>query len=768
MRPPFSVRLRNEAYTARKRAVRTAARRRKTGSVIRLALIVGLGIAGVFYRLNSNAADGASGVSRRDDIASAGLLPDGDARAWVTGGGDWRQTYYSPLSGIDPSNVAILGYAWSYDLHTTHGLEATPVVVDGVMYASAPWGYVYAVDARTGKGLWSFDPRPDFSMARKLCCDVVNRGLALAGERVFVAAPDGRLFALDRRTGKELWHVDTIVDHSRGYSVTGGVYVANDLAVVGNSGSEYDARGYVSAYDIRDGKLRWRFFTVPANAHGPFESPELKAAARTWDPHSLWDAGGGGTVWNGMAYDPALKLLYFGTGNAEVYLQKLRSPRGGDNLYTCSIVAVHAETGKMAWYYQEVPGDQWDFDSDAPIILADLNIGGHPRKVLLQAPKDGFFYVLDRISGRLLSAEPYVPVTWASRVERKTGRPSITGRGDYSAGPRLVFPSISGGHNWQPMSFNPNTGLVYIPTIEASSVFWLPAEPFVYVQGSRNMGVNMAWPARNAGEAGLESKDAEGLPPLAELARGQPDTTVRGFLRAWDPVANRMVWQVETSDQWVDQLNAQWNGGGVMTTAGGLVFQGRSTGYLYVYRADNGQQVTAINVGTSIMAAPVTYELDGVQYVSVMAGFGGGLGRSWPEGTAASRYGNAGRIVTFKLGGGSVPLPHEVAQLARLVQPLVDPFGTVAVIDRGRALFARNCRACHTNEGNGGAVPDLRHMNAETHAAFDDIVLKGIRASKGMGSFADILSAEDVKAIHASLVDDAWREYEKHESQRNP
>ena len=681
---------------------------------------------------------------------------------------DGWQTYYSPLARIDTSNAASLGYAWSYDLQTTRGLEATPVVLDGVMYASGPWGFVHALDARTGKGLWSFDPHPDFSVSRKVCCDVVNRGLAVAHGRIFVAATDGRLFALDQATGKVLWEVDTLVDHKRGYSVTGAVYVANDVAVVGNSGSEYDARGYISAYDIRNGKLRWRFYTVPARGSGPFENPELQMAALTWDPKSRWDVGGGGTVWGGMAYDRELDLLYFGTANANVYNHKMRSPAGGDNLFTCSLLAVHADTGRLAWYYQEVPGDQWDFDSTSSVMLTDLEINGHARKVLLHAAKDGFFYALDRVSGELLSAEPYAQVTWATRVDKKTGRPLETDQGEYSNGPRLVFPSPVGAHNWQPMAFNPSTRLVYIPTIEASAVFWLPTQPFVYVQGAINMGAQWAWTARDAGKSGLESEDAAKLPPLSELAKGQPDTTVRGFLRAWDPVANRVVWQIETSDQWVNQVNAMWNGGGVLTTAGGLVFQGRSTGYLHVHRADNGEQLAAIDVGTGIMAAPMTYELDGVQYVSVMAGYGGGLGFSYPEGTAAYRYGNAGRIVTFKLGGGPVPRPQEMLQTREIPRPPLQRFGTAAVLDRGRALFTRNCVICHKNGPRAGAVPDLRHMSAQTHAQFNDIVLKGVRSAKGMGSFAGILDTQDVKDIHAALVDDSWREYENSEQEHAP
>jgi len=727
-------------------------------------LLAAFVVAGVLGPIVADAREAAVKPRSSGDVTTRRLLnADAEPGSWLTSGRDWRQTYYSPLARINPSNVTTLGYAWSYDLKTTHGLEGTPVVVDGVLYASAPWGFVHAVDARTGQGLWSFDPQVDGSIASKVCCDEVNRGLAVSQGRVFVAALDGRLFALDAGTGHVVWQADTIIDHTRGYTVTGGVYVANEVAIIGNSGAEYDARGYISAYDIRSGQLRWRFFTVPGSANGPFENPELKAAARTWDPHSRWEVGLGGTVWDGMAYDPKLDLLYVGTGNAALYPRKLRSPSGGDNLFLASILALRPKTGKLVWYYQTTPGDQWDYTAVQKMILADLVIGGRTRQVVMQAPKNGFFYVLDRASGELLSAEPYVAVNWASHVDKKTGRPIETGQGDYSREPRLVFPSLVGGHSWHPMAFNPQTKLVYIPTVEAGAVFWLPDQPFVYKRGADNEFAQYAWTIFNAGSWSMDSEaaKAKGLPPLTELARGQPDTTIRGYLRAWDPVTNHVVWQVETSDRWAGQLNGMWNGGGVITTAGGLVIQGRSTGYLHVYRADNGQELAAINLGTSIMAAPMTYEIDGVQYIAVMAGFGGALGGEYPEGTAAYRYGNAGRIVALKLGGSAVPLPQEVRRSVAFPRPPLDRFGTAANIDRGYALFRRNCSICHTNNGAVGMIPDLRRMSAPTHAEFEDIVLRGIRAAKGMGSFAGVLSADDVQAIHAALVDSAWKEYER-------
>ena len=679
---------------------------------------------------------------------------------WRTSGHGESQTYHSPLRQITPANVDRLGFAWQYDLETTHGQEATPVVVDGVMYAAAPYGIVHALDPATGRRLWKFDPQVGPEILAKVCCGIVSRGLAVSGGKVFAASLDGRLFALDAKTGAKLWMADTIVDKARGYTVTGSPYVAGSVVVVGNSGAELDARGYVSAYDLATGELAWRFFTVPASAKGPFENPELEWAAKTWDPNTRWEVGLGGTVWDGMAYDPELDLLYVGVGNSALYPRSLRSPKGGDNLFVASILALNPKTGRLAWHYQTVPGDQWDFTATQKIVLGELKIGGRERRVLMQAPKNGFFYVLDRTNGELISAEPYVPVTWATHVDKRTGRPVESADADYNHGPKLVFPGPAGGHNWHPMSFSPETGLMYIPAFEASAVYWIPKEPYVYTKGGANMGALMAFPAKNAGNWGLEAPWAKDLPPLSELARGKPDTTIRGFLRAWDPVRQKLVWQVETSGDWVGEMNATWNGGGVMSTAGGLVFQGRSTGWLHVYEAAKGKELRRIEVGTSLMAAPMSYEVNGEQYVAVMAGFGGALGGTSPPGTAAARYGNAGRIVAFKLGGGAVPLPKERAVEAKpFPQPAVPRFATVEQATRGAELQKRHCARCHLN-GGGGTIPDLRRMSVDTMRDFRDIVLNGARAARGMGSFAGVITPAEAEDIRAAIVEDAWRAYE--------
>ena len=685
---------------------------------------------------------------------------------WLTGGRDYQQSYHSPLKTINPQNIQQLGFAWQYEVNTTHGFQATPIVVDGLMFSSGPKGAVYALDAKTGGERWYFEPNIDDKAMRKVCCGPVNRGLAVWQGRVYVASLDGYLYALKADTGVVDWKVDTITDRDRGYTVTGAPYIANDVVVIGNSGAEMDARGYVTAYDTNTGDQRWRFFTVPGNPKNGFEHPELAMAAKTWDPDSLWEVGLGGTVWDGMAYDPKLNILYVGTGNGTPHPRKLRSPKGGDNLFLSSILAINPDTGRLLWHYQTTPGDNWDYTATQKMILADLNIEGTVRKVIMQAPKNGFFYVLDRTSGELISAEPYVEVTWASHVDMQTGRPVETTQGHYMEEPKLVFPSWYGGHNWQPMSYNPNTGLVYIPTIEMPVIFTTPKQPFTYQKGGANAVLRGIFPI--PGPLGMDSEAAKNLPDFAELAKNQPDSTIKGFLKAWDPVNQRIVWQVETSGPWRGSPSAAWNGGGLMTSAGGLLFQGRATGQLVILDSRTGKQLHSIDVGTSMMAAPMTYSIDGEQYVAIMAGTGGSLGSLHPPGSAAEKYGNQGRIVSFKLGGGSVPQREElIRQSTDFPMPPISRRGTTAQRDEGKLLFQRNCSQCHKNSG-GGAIPDLRMMNKKAHTEFLDIVLKGLRSDKGMGSFAGLLSAEQAESLHIYLIDLAWKTYELEHKPKDP
>ncbi len=669
---------------------------------------------------------------------------DSEPQNWFTKGRDRYESFFSPLRRINERNAGQLGFAWEYHTQTARGLEATPIVVDGIMVTSGNWGRVYALNAKTGAELWTFDPQPDGSAGRWTCCDAVNRGVAVWRGRVYVAALDGFVYALDAATGKVVWKADSFIDRREPYVSTGAPQVAGDVVVIGNGGADFGVRGYISAFDLDSGKLRWRFFTVPDDPRQPIEHPELAAAARTWDPNSRWELGGGGTAWDGMVYDPELRLLYVGTGNGSPYQARERSPAGGDNLYLASILAIDPASGRLVWHYQTVPGERWDYTATQKMILADLRIDGRPRKVLMQAPKNGFFYVLDRQTGELLSAEPFTYVNWARRIDPQTGRPLLAEQSDYGQSPKLILPSMAGAHNWQPMAFNPRTGLVYIPVIELPMIFVdLPGNRAALkaIDGQFDVGTIVPVDYDPKDYARLYGQ----LPGAAQLT-GMP-TTPRGVLRAWDPVQQRLAWEAPAGSFW---------DGGVMSTAGNLVVQGKASGDLVVYAADSGRELARLATGTSIMAAPMTYEVDGEQYIAVMAGFGGGggLGALSPD-IAAYSHVNEGRIIAFKLGGGPVPQPA-LRSDAVLAEP-PPRMGTPQQIAAGEVLFVAHCSRCHAL---GRAVlPDLRHMAPGTHAEFRDIVLRGVRLARGMGRFDDVLSATDTDAIHAYLIDQAWAEY---------
>jgi len=675
---------------------------------------------------------------------------DREPDQWLALGRTFRGDRYSPLTRINAENVATLGFAWEYPARARrgrveHGQEATPIVVDGVLYVSGPWGAVFAVDAKTGGERWRYDPEVEGSYARRACCDVVNRGLQVWRGKVYVGTLDGYLVALDAATGREVWRVDTFTDRdTRYYTITGPPQVAKDVVVIGNSGGEFGVRGYITAYDLETGQQRWRFFIVPGDpAKGPPEHPEMAAALKTWDPNSNWESGLGGTVWGEMNYDPDLNLLYVGTGNSSPYPIWYRSPSGGDNLFLVSILAINPDDGRLKWHYQQTPGEIWDYTATANMILADLPIGGRVRKVIMQAPKSGFYFVLDRETGEFISAEPFVFVNWATGYD-STGRPILNPKAVYREAPAVVFPSMVGAHNWQPMAFNPETGLAYIPGREQGMV--VVSEPqYKWRQGAGNVGVGAFLPG--IADALPEAVRAAFM-GIVKASPDLPPIDSGEALIAYDPVAQQERWRVPVG-------STDWSGGGVLTTAGNLVIQGTSAGFLTTYRADTGEKLGAIEVGTAIMAAPVTYEIDGEQYVAVIAGLGGAIAASMhPPGTAPYRYQNYGRILAFKLGGGKVPLPPErVAQMTP--EPPALPGYSEELAARGEAAWgAAGCLFCHGAYGEArlSAYPDLYRMTAESHAAFDSIVLGGKLARAGMASFSDVLTAQDVAAIHAYLV----------------
>ena len=685
---------------------------------------------------------------------------DAEPQNWFTTGRDKDGSYYSPLSHIDAQNVARLGFAWQYDLGLPmRGQEATPVVIDGVMYTSGTWGYVYAVDAATGQELWRYDPKPDYFTGRHPCCDLVNRGVAVWKGKVYVASTDGRLHALDAATGKKIWEADTITDHKLPYSSTGAPQIAGNVVVIGNGGADMGhtaVRGYVAAYDLDSGAFKWRFYTVPPAVGQPYENPELALADKTWDPHRKPDLHGGGTAWDGFAYDPGLNLVYFGTANAAPYDLRQLGPAKLDSLFTASIVALDAATGHMAWYYQTTPRDSWDFDSVQKLILADLQIDGSQRSVIMQASKNGFFYVLDRKTGKLLSAKNYTYVNWASHVDMATGRPVLTAAADWYTSPKNVYPSWAGAHTWNPMSYSAQTHLVYIPVIDMSAV-WIDmlhnGGSLKYLDGF--FTVQGVFPDDTYDAAALKKLYGP-VPTLQAIKATRKVNPVRELLRAWDPVAQKTVWEHATS------AGIRGYDAGVMSTAGNLVFQGRGSGELWVYAADSGKTLKVIKTGSHLMAAPMTYSVNGEQFVAIQAGYGGAAITVGPipPSSAALKYQNTNRIIAFRLGGGAVPPPPP-----RTEEPFSKPppeTAGQAQIDAGELKFVSECSRCHVL--GPSSTPDLRKLNDGLHAAFKDIVLKGVLAPSGMERFDDILSERDVDDIHAYLINQSWAAYREQEA----
>ena len=710
----------------------------------------------------SSAAPGAvSTAAARGAVDAARLeAADSEPQNWYTGGRDQQGSYYSPLATINAANVKDLGFAWQYDLGSPlRGQEATPIVVDGVMYTSGTWGYVYAVDAATGHELWRYDPKSDFFAGRTPCCDLVNRGVSVWKGKVYVASADGRLHAIDAATGKKIWEADTIADHTLPYASSGAPQIAGDLVVIGNGGADIGhggVRGYVSAYDLDSGKFKWRFYTVPPAVGKPLEDPALAAAAKTWDAKRDAQFKGGGTAWDGFAYDPALKLVYFGTANAAPYdLRQLGSAKL-DSLYTASIIALHADTGRLAWYYQTTPRDSWDFDTTQKMILTDLDIGGANTQVLLQANKNGFFYVLDRRTGKLLAAKNFTYVNWASSIDMKTGRPVTTQESDWYTSPKSIYPSWAGGHTWNPMSLSAQTHLVYIPVIDAPAV-WVDmlhnGGEMKYLDGFFTANGILADDTYNADDL----KELYGpVPSLKDIKSARKVKPVRELLRAWDPVAQKTVWEHETSS------GIRGYDGGVSSTAGNLVFQGRGSGGLWIYAADTGKVLKIVQTGSHIMAAPMTYAVNGEQFVAVQVGYGGtGISvGSIPPSSAAVKFENTNRIIAFKLGGGRVPPP--AARVSEAFEKPPEQTASKEAIHAGEIKFVEECSRCHVLDLN--ITPDLRRLNPGLHAMFKDIVLHGALAPAGMERFDDILSESDVDNVHAYLIDQSWVAYRAQEA----
>ena len=649
---------------------------------------------------------------------------------WMSVGRTWSEQRFSPLKSINTANAARLGVAWYSDLNTYRGVESTPLEIDGVLYNISAWDLTSAYDAVTGKLLWQYDPQVPVEWARLACCGPVSRGLAAWQGHIIIATLDGRLISLDAASGKPVWSTQTLVP-GQPLSITGAPRVVEGLIVIGNAGGDFGARGYMSAYRADTGALAWRFYIVPGD---PAKAPEgaasdsvMAMAAKTWKGE-WWKQGGGGNNWDTIVYDPKLKLVYFGTGNGSPHPQAFRSPGGGDNLFLCSIVAVNASDGHYAWHYQEIPGEEWDYDCTNPLVLADLKIHGRMRQVIMHAPKDGFFYVLDRATGELLSANNYVPNTWAKGVDLKSGRPQVNPESYLQVKPHLMTPGPGGGHNWNPMSYSPLTGLVYIP---AQEQWWVssrvPDGEFKFNLGRTTIGAGVT----NYPELRRELNEQAG--------------NEKGYMLAWDPVRQKEAYRIPYSHP---------GNGGTLTTAGNLLVEGTIERTIAIYRASDGRKLKELPVGSVPVSGPMSYSVGGTQYIAFNAGWNSAIVRNLDK-PKPFTVGPARLIVLALDAKGELPpAPPSV----EIPPPPAGEQPRAQVLE-GATLYSQICQTCHGMNAVGG-VKDLRHLTAEQHARFNAGVLDGERKKQGMAGFKDVLTPEQAQAIHAYLINRAQEDWQ--------
>jgi quinohemoprotein ethanol dehydrogenase len=651
-------------------------------------------------------------------VDDAALADESETKDWLAYGRTYSEQRFSPLEQINASTVADLEVDWYLDLPSDRGLVSTPLVADGILYFVGSMNRVRAVDAASGRLLWEYDPEVWRVAGERMRAGWEhNRGIGLWGDKVYLATWDGRLQAVDRATGELVWSVMT-VDPELPLYITGAPKIFKGKVLIGNGGTEvHAARGYVTAYDAETGEQAWRFWIVPGNPADGFENEAMRMAAETWTGE-WWKYGGGGNAWHGFTYDAELDQLYIGTGNGSPWDQKIRSPEGGDNLFLTSVVALDPDTGEYLWHYQNTPGETWDFNSNMDIVLADLEIQGETRKVLMQAPKNGFFYVIDRTDGSLISAEPYSPVTWASHVDMESGRPVERSGARYEDGEEVVAPGPPGAHSWHAMSYNPETGLVYIPTTHLNTRFWqegIDLENWASPSWSVDAAVRWA------------------------IVGSSREDGVMGTLQAWDPVRQERVWEVP--------LETRLNGG-TLTTAGDLVFQGRGDGLFKAYHAATGAELWSVDLGLGITAPPITYSVDGTQYFALLVGFGGGGAVSASPGNRAWPYGQqTRRLVAFSLDGElAVPEQPEPTPVVPLAAPdfQVDP----ALAEVGASRYSGRCSVCHSTPGqSAGMAPDLSASAVVLDAqAFQQVVREGARTRMGMPRYSD-LTDEQLLAI---------------------
>jgi len=665
------------------------------------------------------ATEQATGSDQKLSVDDAYLSDEGRVSGWAAYGGTHFERRFSPLTDVNAENVGGLRVHWYLDLPRDVGLVSTPLVIDGVMYFSGTMNVVRAVDAVSGKLLWEFDPKVGEVIARKRQAGFISsRGISVYGDKLFTATWDGRLIAIDAKSGEQVWSVRTFPEDAALY-ISGAPKAFNGKVLIGNGGTEVGPnRGFVTAYDAETGEQAWKFWIVPGNPADGFENEAMAMAAETWTGE-WWKHGGGGNAWHGFTYDPEFNAVYIGTGNGSPWNRNIRSPGGGDNLFLCSIVALNADTGEYLWHYQTVPGETWDYNSNMDIVLADLKIGDRDVKALMHAPKNGFFYVIDRATGKLVSAEPFADVNWATHVDLETGRPVEVEGARYEEDRFNIVPGPWGAHSWHPMSYNPGTGLVYIPVLHMKLGFddlgidreGFQAEPF-----RGGVGANITWPE--------------------DQPRDYPAS-----LLAWDPVAQKPAWEIPQQTFW---------GAGTLTTAGNLVFQGRIDGEFAAYDARSGDLLWSFDAGLGISAPAITYKIGGTQYISLLVGFGGGyssLGGQEVADLGWSYRAQTRRLITFSLSGGAEMPPQPPP---RVPQPIeadfeVDPELAAA----GNQLFNRDtiegfCWYCHGMGAiAGGAAPDLRASAVLLDSeAFDRIVRGGALTQSGMPAFADLTDAE--------------------------
>jgi quinohemoprotein ethanol dehydrogenase len=653
-----------------------------------------------------------------------------DGADWTGYGRTSDEDHFSPLAEINEKNVSRLGLAWFIDLPTMISAHTAPLAVDGVLYFAVGLSVVHAVEARSGRALWTYDPDVAAVAGEKLRPAWGIRGIAYWHGNVYTGTQDGRLIAINAKTGTPVWTVQTTLGPRDGRYITGAPRIFKDKIIIGHGGADFaPVRGYVTAYDARTGKQLWRFYTVPGDPSKGFENKAMRMAAATWNGQ-WWRFGGGGTVWNAMTFDAELNRVYIGTGNGAPWNRDIRSPGGGDNLFLCGIVALDADTGEYIWHYQTNPGETWDFNSAMDIELATLEIGGKQRRVILHAPKNGFFYVIDRDTGKLISAEPFAKVTWATGIDPVSGRPIETADARYPNGQTVMQPGGTGAHNWMAMAYSPQTHLAYIPTTEVPALY-----------SDKNVDLK-TWTF--SAHIALQN----GLDPYAVTAPPAPLPPPLGSLQAWDPVAQKRVWSIPMKNAY---------NGGVLATAGNLVFQGNSDGRFVAYSAANGRVLMSFDAQNGILAQPITYQVDGRQYVTVITGYSAIAASMGPSGAIAGwdYRTQRRRVLTFTLDGKAA-LPGAPPRVVEKV--IDDPSFTVdhALSMRGAQTYAASCIPCHGVAAvAAGAAPDLRKSRIPTDAAaFSRVVHDGALQAQGMPQFQEF-SDTDLLALRHYLRDAA-------------